>query len=639
MSSDFWQDLIDIITEDLLSIKQCIESFLPDIPKTANDSIKSFSSEKWELYHKTFYIFLDKFHDITSNCLLKLIPLRFLIESYHNDTLKTPLPNWKSRYFFNNKNESLVGILKTLLISSVSIRSNLEKYFMLSFLNIPGWKILPNIFDSVENQANLDLPDSDDTEPPQIDFFMEMCKVRCLTHIIDITHDYVLIQEQNPSNQISGAAMIKSLVALNLLPGNFRYLRLHNIDKPLQEFLTKKTFRHAVMMYTQTQVDLSFKHAFLNLNLISYQENTENYLQFLLDRNCWFFIGPMPRNVLDMEHLSTSIILSENKQELQFFETEDYNDYFSFVANVLPECDYKNYKTPNNDFIYKTILRYMAIIKKLCVKYYLDCKEIVRVEHLDADVSKLSKLLSEAINEKFGNIYQKIKSKIHKKHQDLLYPPSDKEWVKYKHKLEYINESSIIEILYSELKNIIIATVNKDIKQIFFHPSPTEASLFEYMVLEIVNLLIGQKFEFQTELICFENELFSKIIFLQKERRMPMLLQSFNRMVFYKKGCIKEFKNIFDCLAFLIQDLIINFPSEKLTLFCIRFVEDLERQLINMRKQKELDSLSSTATVNMTSPQTTMAGFNTDPNAAAHKSIEYMEEVKQQEAQSFLVPT
>jgi hypothetical protein len=720
MESDSWQELVHLLISKILKIHSILVEHMPEIPL----NYESITEEDKENYKRKFYDAIIMMHDSTASSLTNILPFYYIVREsvfgmisagikkgeernvpmvekiddddlpqtshhYSGSSYQHPLFKKCGDYSVEIGGETLLlnEAIARILVLIKNIITNVESYFILSFTNIPGWKILSSIIDSnVEQKGKQDVTSSaikedPDNIPHQVLFFMEICKIRSLYHCVEIIQIYMsLFVEKNHRVQatpkmMTGIEVTKFLGAQNLLPGSFRYMRFVHNNKLMNECLSTYPLEFCLMFYSQEQVETSLTSLFLELNLIPYSGVLEMYLQNLLNRACWFFICPQDPLDLNISRFSTEIqqLSSQRSQNQQYTQSHFYwpdqtNDgdtnnneidtsiNISYIEEILYQPDdvlhqhnvgeennssqhnQKHFRTPNIDYTYRLILRYIVVLQKLFARNSLKPSSILRHKTLSKDIKKMSTLIQSVVNNKFKNIHQKIKGDTHKKHQQLLYPPSDKEWVRYKHKLEYINESSIIEILYPELRNTISSMVNKDITKIFFHPQVTEASLFEYMVLQVVKLLIGQIFDFDSSLICLDSQLPKRYLEISSQRKMPILVQSFNRFSIYYKKELHEFVSIFDCLASLFNFLTTDFPSEKLTFYCTHFIKELEKtqSLLDRQQQKASSSSTSSTIINPLSSAANKTGFDTDPNKAAHMTLEYQEELKEQESKTFL---
>jgi len=646
MDVDVWQEFVDICLRGLFTLKNQLTD-LPAVP--VGDGIEKMSREGWENYYTKFHESMERMHDTTSEILTHTLPFHYqrkeaILATWSGDERRTStlLSGKDFTVMVHGEHTPLGETLAIFTKLAKTLLTNMERYFLLSHTNVPNWKIISSIIDSCEpslvrTSKNNPIDDSDDT-PLEVSFFMELCKVRTIWACMKLL-------EENFSNPLitGGDKAAKVLASQNVLPGNFRYIKLNN-GRPLVEILSKTSLDYCILFMPQNQVEASFSSIFLQLNLIPYSTVIENYLQSLLNRMVWFFTCPQEGSDLNLPGYFTEIDLSSGSGAL--------NDMFYWLKNVDRSVNVENVeqyvlsmdealsllnistsaekvtvRTPNVDYTYRSILRYIVILRKLFARNYMKFTEVNRHTSIPTDVKTVSILLQTVINNKFKVVNQRIKGNAHKKHQELLYPPSDKEWVKYKHRLEYINDASIIDILYPELKNQLSSLVSKDIVKIFLHPQVTEAALFESMVLQILKLLMGDKFHFETHFVCTEKNLpnlFVEVYVENREKvRLPLMVQSFNRFSLYYENSLHEYVSIFDCIAHLFTILVTDFSDHVQTHFCAYFIEDLKKANRLMEKQKAQD-------------EGTVVRGGIMLEKSAHKSLEYMEEVKEQESKTFL---
>lgn len=658
---NFWQNFISISISNLNNIKSCIELNLHDIPNYNPNEFQSIEA-KHEFY-RSFLEFLNVSNSYTGFFLTSLIPIRHIIEHYYTNDIPNPFPDSENQYVFfvpdvnqnagNNRTRMLVRAALNKILSSASIiLRNLEKYFMICFTHIPGWKIIPQIFNSNITPEEINyfkLNPDEEKDPDQVLFFMELAKIRCIVHVLRLFVEFENYVNIHKSARTSGNQMADYFNEHGLLPHNFRNMTIGKKAIPIQQYLNTKTFTQTIFMYNQSQIDLALTIIFFKLNLFPYEVNINNYIQALIDRMCWMFMGPNDEKLLNITKFSAPIILSEDNlfdetadniylPESLSSETIPLNSFLDRILCVLiPDFhkdveNTKKWRTCNVDFTYRSILRYVAVLRKLSVRNALKIIEIKRPE-IPNGALEFSNLIKEVVNKKFDLLHSKIKTDIHKKHQDLLYPPMDKEWAMYKYSNEYINESSTIDLLYPEMRNVLTKIANEDTKQIFDHPSPSVAAVYEFIVLRIVKLLIGNSFNFEDSLIRYEDQIFEHMQNLETCREAPIMLQSFNRMVIYYEHRVYEFRTIFLCLGFLIYILCVNFPKKDLTLHCVSFIDNLKKQKYLMEKQVELDTISSNAET--IGQNTGISQFTSDPNTSIHTSAEYADEVRAREEKTF----
>jgi hypothetical protein len=206
-----------------------------------------------------------------------------------------------------------------------------------------------------------------------------------------------------------------------------------------------------VPFYTQSQLEDSFMFLFLKLNLISFHTHIWLYIEYLLYRLAWLCIGPHSGQVLDLEigRCSLTLHTTESPREVHFLYstqsvyTSDYSDFNLNLEKQTLMC--------NRDYIYRSILRYHELLIRLYLRPPV--VKVVRVKvPLTPSISDFSSWWLKCLTNKFNKTFALMQTEVSQKYAEFLIPPSDREWMKYRHHLQMVGDVSIWTVLYPDIK-------------------------------------------------------------------------------------------------------------------------------------------------------------------------------------------
>lgn len=448
----------------------------------------------------------------------------------------------------------------------------MEEYFLLAHFYMPSWRIL-----TATSKTKI---------PMEIPFFYELCRIRAITDIFTKFRKYF----QKTVEVTSETNTFMLLNALELLPPN--------LSKWIYPFgvVGKSKTELMVPYYSLSQLESSFRILFLKVNHVGYHSDIGNYVEELLYRASWLAIGPQTKEVMNVDDLTAPLgeeIISELDDNFLWSGDEESN---SAIIAKLTENSGALFIS-NRNFTYRLILRYYAILSKTAYRSFIFVTKRYRgIENqnigengpLFSKLPKMSAWVQEWLNWKFGKVHLQMRTEVFNYYSSILIPPSDKEWVIFRYPLQYISDNSVWTIMYDNLKEFMTKTANKDIKKLFQTPTNTEGTVVEYIILRLMTMNFASskfdsvKFDFMKFFVVSQDALVEKIQYL-KERKMPTLVQSFNRYCLLHqesdKPVMYEFQSIYDTLAAWLLIMISKFPKEAVTFTIINIIQQARQEL------------------------------------------------------------
>ena len=439
----------------------------------------------------------------------------------------------------------------------------MEEYFYLTHYYMPSWRIL-----SSSNKTRT---------PMEILFLFELARIRAIN---DIFTKFKSSFDRSDKTTVEHTTL-SILLSLELIPPNVSKWKFQNGKE------RKSKSELMVPFYSISQLETSFRFLFLKINHVSFHSDVGNYIDSLLNRVSWLLISPQPKDIMDhpdfVTPLSDNVLFNlESNFILDYSITFDQSDEPQHLLDHI-----KNAKSSlmicNRNFIYRYILRYYEILNKCAYRSFIFPAK--RLLTMDYHLTEMSNWLQNWLNWKFDKVQTLMRTEIFNTFSSMLIPPSDKEWVMFRHPLQYISESSVWTILYPNLKTFMVANANKDIKKIYYEPSNTDGSIMEYIVLRLITMNFAIKFDFM-KFVVLQSHLIPKIDTL-KHREMPTIVQSFNRYCLLYKDpsssnsshVLYEYKSIFDVLAAWIIIMIKNFKSQAVTLAIVSILHQAKKEM------------------------------------------------------------
>ncbi len=533
-----------------------------------NNIQSSHKIEDWEKFKIKYYntiIDLSK----TTNQLLELSFPIYILHHARNGAQVTKI--------IKDLNISPSDVF-TLIKQSRIILGLLDRYMVTTHYLMPSWRIL-----NTQNHANT-------KTPMEICLFYEICKMRVITNFFDILTNYVPGMN---SREKELNASINILHNLKILPPN---INKWNCVYPYKH---KPSNEMIIQFYSQSQLENSFKHLFLKLNLISAGNEVLIYIDEILARMASLAICAYPAKIMDIESFRSTVpkTILNNIEDKVIFNTDIIEDMlgYNMKNNLLDDCfsrfekDCSNLFIFNQNYVVRLILRYIEILRKTIFRTIIFKPE--RILKPPDNVKMLSKWIQSCLNNKFEKVNQLLRAEIFEKYSNLLLPPSDPEWAAYYHSVQYISENSVWSILYPELKEFINETANKNIKTIYYEPNNNEITIVEYIVLKLFHMIFASNFNFWDFFVLDQQKLIKTYVNIIEERKMPILIQSFNRFNLLIRQIdgtqlMLEYPSIFDTLAGFIIKMIEDFGDANIT-FCI--TETINK----LRKNERVDDENS----------------------------------------------
>jgi hypothetical protein len=125
----------------------------------------------------------------------------------------------------------------------------------------------------------------------------------------------------------------------------------------------------------------------------------------------------------------------------------------------------------------------------------------------------------------------------------------------------------------------MLETAAKNIKQLFSKPGQGEMIIFEYIILNLVGKIFADKFNFDDQFVCYQDAAVTRIHDIKENRKMPILVQTFNRFAVFYNNILSEYPALFDCISVLFSTLIYDFPNEAVTQGSIVVINQQKREL------------------------------------------------------------
>jgi hypothetical protein len=368
---------------------------------------------------------------------------------------------------------------------------------------------------------------------------------------------------------------------LELVPTNLSKWKFqHGVERQSKSELM-------VPFYSLSQLETSFRFLFLKISHVGYHSDVGNYIEDLLNRASWLLIGPQPKEIMDLPDFSAPLSESassrlEHNFILDYAITFDLEDEPQHLLDQIKDTS-SSLMICNRNFIYRYILRYYEILGKCAYRSFIFPSK--RILTLDGPLSETSSWIQEWLNWKFNKVYTLMRTEVFNTFSSILIPPSDKDWVMFRHPLQYISESSVWSILYPNLKTFMTANANKDVKKLYYNPSNTDGTIMEYIVLRLMTMNFAAKFDFM-KFVVSQQDFISKIEIL-KNREMPTIVQSFNRYCLLFKdpsstnpvSTLYEYKSIFDVLATWLTIMLRQFKSQAVTYAIVGILNQAKKEM------------------------------------------------------------
>jgi hypothetical protein len=332
-----------------------------------------------------------------------------------------------------------------------------------------------------------------------------------------------------------------------------------------------------VELYDQHQLEISFKYLFYEINCIPYHPDVEIYINALLNRMAWFLTFPSPETVLNEkefgaeipEQLSLGLINFENLRN-------NDDDHDATKRNAAPKI------CPNLDYLYRNILRYDCLLKKIFPfknwKYQTthcdDTEELPRFPPPE----ELVEWFTDAVKIKFLQTDKMMQENLQRAHFEILLPPGDREWLHFRHPLQMVNDTSLLTVLHPEAKAVVTERASTKALVIFNSPNYNNASIYEYLVVTTLEMIWAAYFKFSDCFVLPERLIISQLQNMT-ERKMPCLVQCFNRyLVLYKNQLFSDV-NIYAAIARLFNYLLNDFSTHSVVTYMIEGMKKIIKKI------------------------------------------------------------
>lgn len=563
---EFIQKQPESFVEELDQIIVHIYKLAKQLPDLLNERECLASNQKplledWEKYANDFYKTLVEISTYTNKLIQLTLPMYF--DAYRGKVITRSL---------HEKGLTLENI--SILFKKIGgILSMMDEYFFLAHYHMPSWGIYSPT-NTLKSQHAV-----------EVLFFYEICRIRVIYDILNMFGVTLHKKKINPF-------LLTILNKAELLPPNIDQWRFpYGVSK-------SEAGELMVPYYSQSQVETSFKYLFLKLNLITYHSDINNYIDKLLARLGWLTIMPAKGDVMD--HLDFRAPLSDGVVG----QVED--NFISVDVEFSPVVtDQPHLYICSRAFIFRSILRYWELLSKRFFRNSIFIAK--RIFKNEPDITKMSSWLQKVLNRKFERVFTQMRPEVNNKYNELLIPPSDKEWCIQT--TPYVSESSIWTFLYPQLKSDVMNTASKDIKTIYFKPTTTEAGIFEHIAMRLFGMFLGDSINFRDIFVFNESQILPKLQFFKRVIKMPIIIQSFNRYVLLYRGkdgddksqTLYEYESIFDTLAAWIITMIRDFKTETATHILIRTIKKTqleEKKFSEKEKEKKGNEAEPTSKTN-----------------------------------------
>jgi hypothetical protein len=358
-----------------------------------------------------------------------------------------------------------------------------------------------------------------------------------------------------------------------------------------------------VELYDQHQLEVSFKYLFYEINCIPYHPDIEIYINALLNRMSWFLTFP-----------STEIDLNEKEFGAEIPEQLSSGLInFETLRNRRQPPPLPPKICPNLDYLYRNILRYECLLKKIFPfknwKYRtMDSDEMEALPRFPPP-EELVQWFMDGIKMKFLQTDKMMQENLQRAHFEILLPPGDREWLHFRHPLQMVNDTSLLTVLHPEAKPVVTERASTKALAIFNSPNHNNASIYEYLVVTTLEMIWAAYFKFSDCFVLPERLILSQLQSMT-ERKMPCLVQCFNRyLVLYKNQLFSDI-NIYAAIARLFNYLLNDFSTHSVVIYMIEGMKKIiskkpETLVATTTTTTTTTSLSSSSSTSSPSPRST----------------------------------
>jgi hypothetical protein len=560
--------IVKIITNMFHRIKE-LPSQLKE--NDANYYLKNIYKEEWQIYIEKFYQDIRNFSLSTNNLISIIHPIHgnwLLMGDKIFDMLMDQDPD-----------DDFLNIVTTICSLLSLILGFMNEYLMTSHHIMPSWCIL-----SGKSITNI---------PMEIAMFYEICRVRMINNVFV---NFLRHINSKMTVKSSGMADIPILIAFNVLPPMFSRWRKPGTNNNYSKVEMQ------VCHYSMKQVDESLEYLFHQINHLGYHSTLMLYIDELFNRVSWLVNSPYNEVILNMPEGRSrfdAALANDVSNFVETIEIKESGEVFSNnidIANSIKSINEKEgLYMCNSNFIYRSILRYNVILRKSMIRNQIF--KVTRILDTSSEHKDLSSWLRKWVDLKFEEVFVTMKQEVSNVYAKLLIPPSDDSWTNYRFPQQYISENSVWTLLYPSLKSHMSTIAGTDIRKIYYTPEPHNGTIYEHIVLRIVSMVFSSnKMDFLEGFTVSEENILRDLYKLKKERKMPILVQSFNRycVLFRKNGeeHLYEHENIFDAISFLITIMIYDFNSNNITFTMIGIMKKGKSDVLKNDEKIALNNIA-----------------------------------------------